>query len=382
MNMKALTTALLWLVAIVASANDGVFYVNGAHLIPLQETDVAVTKEVLTITLDDSEYAKVDVQYEFTNRGGAKTVNVGFEAEAPYNDFDVPFDPSGRHPYIKDFTVEMNGSRLTYQTAVVESGSAEEPSNFVPLDMKVWRTPTNQDEEYWGNNLINRKTGESKGYACAYYFKAAFQPGKNTVHHTYRYRMSNGVGRAFEVPYWLTPALRWANGQIDDFTLRIKVPTTAKYFSLDSELFQGAQFTVTQGKGKVRATKTSYGTSHTEIALRKGTVEWHKRAFRPKDNLNIYSADTFLDWETAPLGAFYDRGEHYVPSWRHIDQAFTQDERRILRNLPYASRGYVFKDAKLKAYFAKLWWYMPDPSWQQDTSDFTKAEWRLINENK
>lgn len=41
------------------------------------------------------------------------------------------------------------------------------------------------------------------------------------IYHTYRYRMSYSIGRTFEVPYWLTPAKRWANHQIDDFTLCI-----------------------------------------------------------------------------------------------------------------------------------------------------------------
>jgi hypothetical protein len=51
---------------------------------------------------------------------------------------------------------------------------------------------------------------------------------------------------------------------------------------------------------------------------------------------------------------------------------------RILRNLPYASRGYVFKDQKLAAYFKSLWWYMPDPNWVQRTADFTEQERELI----
>ena len=55
---------------------------------------------------------------------------------------------------------------------------------------------------------------------------------------------------------------------------------------------------------------------------------------------------------------------------------------RILRNLPYANRGYVFKDQKLAAYFKSLWWYMPDPNWNQDTSDFTEEERKLVNDYK
>ena len=111
MKRNLLMTMLLGLVTIVASANDGVFFVNGSHVVPLEETDVAVTKEVLTITLGDDQYARVDVQYEFTNRGKAKTVDVGFEAQSPYNAEDGGLK-TGKHPYIYDFVVEMNGQKL------------------------------------------------------------------------------------------------------------------------------------------------------------------------------------------------------------------------------------------------------------------------------
>ena len=63
MKNKFQTTAILWLLTLMASANDGVYYVSGAQIIPLQETDVAVTKEVLTISITDDEFARVDVQY-------------------------------------------------------------------------------------------------------------------------------------------------------------------------------------------------------------------------------------------------------------------------------------------------------------------------------
>ena len=111
MNLRFLTASILWILAMLASANDGVFYVNGNQIVPLQETDVAVTKEVLTISIQDDGYATVDVLYEFTNRGAAKVVDVGFEASAPYNT-DDELDKMGKHPYIYDFTVEMNGTKL------------------------------------------------------------------------------------------------------------------------------------------------------------------------------------------------------------------------------------------------------------------------------
>lgn len=53
------------------------------------------------------------------------------------------------------------------------------------------------------------------------------------------------------------------------------------------------------------------------------------------------------------------------------DKAFCQ---RVLRNLPYAHRGHVFRDARLRRFFESQWWYMPDPNYKDDTSDFTPVD--------
>ncbi|MBQ4223279.1 MAG: hypothetical protein II674_05545 [Prevotella sp.] len=74
---------MLAFAAVTMQANDGVYYVNGNQLVPVRETDIAVVKEVLTISLCDDGYASVDVQYEFMNRGKAKThlAAVGMDVE-------------------------------------------------------------------------------------------------------------------------------------------------------------------------------------------------------------------------------------------------------------------------------------------------------------
>ncbi|MBR1666921.1 MAG: YARHG domain-containing protein [Bacteroidaceae bacterium] len=392
MNVKLMMMAVLWLLAGVASANDGVFYVNGNQLVPIHETDVAVTKEVLTISIGDDHYAYVDVLYEFTNRGAAKMVDMGFEAVAPYNAEESALGAEG-HPYIENFTVTLNGQPLSFKTSLVQTGSEDESTDFKPLNMQEWRKPNpdSMDEEDWGDNLINKKTKESINYSVAYLFRANFKAGKNEVHHTYRYLMSGGVYRHFEIPYWLKPAMRWANHQIDDFTLRIQAKNTAKQFCLhDSGLWDGATWTVTQGKGKVHRYTGGYDDAqYFEFSLRNGTVEWHKKNFRPTDNFTIMSGDAILFYpeEKFKLGRFYDRTAVMLHPYVWDDTTNQEKEvntdglgiHRIMRNLPYANRGYVFKDQKLQAYFNSLWWYMPDPTWKQDTSDFTEQEWERVN---
>jgi len=382
--MKHLSVFILSILSsLTALANDGVFYVNGNHLVPIQETDIALTKEVLTISLCDDGYATVDVQYLLTNQGEAKTVVMGFEANAAYND-DVDFNPQGVHPYISDFTVNMNGQELAYMNAVVKS-KYDEDCDFLPLNLKDWKSygkvKMRDGEDLPHNALLYWALLDSlTDFSYAYYFVARFKPGQNTVHHTYRYRLSYGIGRTFEVPYWLKPAMRWANHQIDDFTLRIKATNTAKHFFLPDSLFTASTFTITEGTGKMRKAK-DYNDSCTEFSLRGGTVEWHATGFKPKDNMTIQSAER-INYDNFMLGTFYDRSDTYQPGSYMLEVDKVKDRERILRNLPYAHRGYVFKDKKLQKYFSQFWWYMPDPTWQPSTTDFTPREWQLINKGE
>ena len=384
---RIVMSVLVLLMAVWALANDGVYYVNGNHLVPVQESDIAVTKEVLTIDIGDDGYAHVDVYYELTNRGKAKTVDMGFEASMPYNSGDT-FNKKGRHPYIKGFSATMNGEKLTYRTGVVRA-SEEKPTNFKTIDTNKWK-PVDLEEWDMGNTVLTDGKGHRASIAYAYFFKANFKAGKNTVHHTYRYKMSYGVYRAFEIPYWLTPAMRWANKQIDDFTLRISATNTAKHFFVPNELFSSSPFKVVKGKGKVRKVKIEdYGTV-TEVTLRDGMVEWHSKNFRPERDMIIKSADQMIGTDkTRDMGYFYDRGG-YIP-WCIVNFAEfygrepknEAEERtlklRIMRNLPYADRGYVFSDQQLQKYFGSKWWYMPDPEWKMSTDRFTSFDWKFVN---
>lgn len=400
-NILAFVVAL-WAGIFAAHANDGVYFVNGSFLEPLQETDISVKKEVLTITITDGPFAYVEVEYEFMNNGQPKDVTMGFEANAPYNDGE-PMNLSGVHPHIKDFTVVMNGKRLNNRNGLVFSDGTygdlpkevQEAKNkgqrYITVDFNRWKLDTENSER-----LYNAQTDEYADYAYAYYFDAHFNSGLNTVRHTYSYRMSFSVGQSFEIPYWLTPAMRWANHQIDDFTLRIKVDNCTKHFFIGNEPFEGAPFSVTAGKGKTRRLKTSNedGATVTEVVLRNGVLEWHRNNYRTEHNMGIGSAEPLeylVEWGNEPAPLFYDSGDTFL-GWlaggveydRYYSGKGTKKQirdftARIRRNLPYAHRGYVFKDATLRRIFESQWWYMPDPSWQPTDNSFSRHEHDLIN---
>lgn len=365
---------------LMTHANDGVYMTSGNQLVPLQETDISVKKEVLTITLTDTNNAVIDVAYEFFNPSSRpKTVLMGFEADPSYND-DYELYTDGRHKRITQFTVTVNGQRLSYRNAVCNLGG-QKP--FSPLKISEWE----YDGEYVGQ-LVNRrdKSRVIDRYAYVYYFEATFMPGINKIQHRYSYTKSGDVMTAYHVPYKLTPATRWANRQIDDFTLVIRADNTAKHFCINRSCLAGQPLSLSQGTGKIRPTRL-YDEDYYEVSLRNGTVKMHATAYRPAAELSITSAcRLYTNDDKCRFGYTYDRGSSLpLLVWKMYiypqnQNAYTPAQlRRISRNLPYASRGHVFKDAWLKRYFTSLWWYMPDPSYSDDASSFTKVDREYVN---
>lgn len=382
-DMKALRTYLLAVFCVVstlsAAANDGTYYTKGNQLVPLQETDISVRREMLTISLMDNGTARVDVQYEFWNPGSAKRITMGFEADPPYN-YDYKFYPDGRHPSISAFTVEMNGHALPYRTAACVADT-------LPLT----RIDTARHYYVWANNWLYEDDGRDEPldynagirFAYVYYFDADFLPGLNRVRHTYVYRMSTNVGSPFIVDYKLTPAARWAGGKIGDFTLTIRADSTAKHFYVYDSAFVGTPFAVSEGMGKTRRS-THFGDPCTEVSLRNGAITLHTTDFSPQAELCIRAVgvDGCYVGQQCITGGTYDRtvridwGPYDGMQWVPADAAFRQ---RVMRNLPYANRGHVFRDKRLRQYFEGLWWYMPAPDYKDDSSDFTPVDWEYVN---
>lgn len=290
--MKKFLLALsLFLTSIVGiQANDGVYFTSGNFLVPIQETDISVAKEILTITIGSDGFAHVDVFYEFLNKGQAKKLTMAFEATSSYNDME-PLNRKGIHPHIKDFSVCMNDSSLTYRNGVVavKMDNDNRVLDFTPLDLNKWKGYGEVADSLLpeNNELYNVELNEYTPFGYAYYFDAQFKPGLNTVHHTYSYRMSYNVAQKFVIPYWLTPAMRWANRQIDDFTLRITSDGSALDFCLNADIFSSVPFK-TKGKSNIYYINNAYNEKQIFVdLLPNDTIVWHDRNFQPKENLTI-----------------------------------------------------------------------------------------------
>lgn len=357
--MKHISTFILSFIILATTtvwANDSEYFVIGNQLVPLQQTSICVTKEILSIDLRDDSTAYVNVYYEFNNpENTPKTIIMGFEADPPYFCEDRIKASPYEHPYIKKFTVDINGQRILHKNAISEVGKFR-PINK-PINLCIYND--NENAEPIDGNL-----------AYVYYFEATFQPGINKVRHTYRYMLGYSVDILYFLDYKLTPAARWANKQIDDFTLIVSAKQSTKHFFIPTICIPGAKPNITMGVGKTRLIKNDYNDDleEWEVALRKGAISFHIKNFRPQKELCVHSGRRLHTYDRAYCNvAYYD--------WTD----FTDFQLRIIRNLPYASRGHVFKNQQLKQFFESCFWYIPDPNYKDETSDFTPSEWKCIN---
>lgn len=346
-------------------ANDGAFYAEGNHLIPIQETSIAVSKEILSIKKVDDKLIAVTVYYEFYNPGPEKTIIVGFEAGRPMGDVDGT-PRKGQHPYIYDFTVQMNGDFLKYDIAYIHDSL--QVQNGVVKSMKLDQALKSIDNE----NIID--------FGYVYHFKARFKPGLNIVRHTYTYKVSNSVEIVYDVQYVLTAAKRWGNKQIDDFTLILDMGDF-ETFNLHKTFFSGIKDWTLLGVGKV--SDTTYGLAGgakekvLRFHIRKGSAIFHQRNFRPMGEIQLYSENMMSSPQDSSYLPFsvnsYDFG---------FDDTRDEGRRKIYRNLPFARRGYIFQSADLQAFFSKMDWYMPDPNYQPDMEMLDEREKKWISKWK
>ncbi len=328
-------------------ANDGVFYVKGNTLIPLQETQIELKKEILKFHIRDFEWMDVDVDFTFYNPGEAKTVTVGFVTPPASGDID---ENEENHPQIKDFTVNVNGKNLKYEMKRMNETS------FQSDKLKI-------DE-----------------YDFVYYFSVTFKKGTNKILHTYRFRGGSSVEMQRDFDYQITTGKRWANKQIDDFELQIH-PDRGIFFIPLSFKEDGtpANWKI-NGTGSFSKAQRLFDAEKPNIKLvqiRDGYLSLNEKNFKPDRDIMIGEYNWNMGWhkylckdgkkcyEPKEVGLNLFAYFTVNPS-EYIDVAnlaeLNKNELKIIRNFSYAIRGYDFKTNMLRDFYSQFFWYKPDPS--------------------
>ena len=350
--MRWLVCVISFMLCQLSLANDGAFYLAGNQLVPQQESDIALRKEVLTIKFipeDEGNFFKVDVDYVLHNPGAEKTLTVGFEALPPRGDVDLIESPiDGAHPYMRDFSVTLNQKPLDYQVRQIGDVHDEE----------------DQDARY------------------VYYFTAHFAEGDNHIHHSYFFDASGSVEENAVLDYVLTAANRWANGQIDDFTLELDMGIDADFYLHNTFFADAAVWQSDDAVYHRTLPANDYEPERSHFYVRNGRLIFEQKNFRPQGELHLYILrDEMKKWLPAVAGSSCWDGvleTHYAhPTIVREDMCAEPNEleKRILRNLPFAQRGYVFKNSEAQRYFdEQVDWYLAIPDYQPDTAGLTPEE--------
>ncbi|WP_298146595.1 YARHG domain-containing protein [Flavobacterium sp.] len=353
---KAATSILLFFTTFFSFANDGAYFGSGNHLVPINESSISVKKEILTLKKRNNLQMEVTVYYEFYNPGQGKNLKVGFEAFAPQGDA-TKINESKRHPYMHNFTVELNSAILGYDVSYLPR---ENPLNEDSLGKSMdFQTIKNQVNE-----------GEFD-FIYVYHFDAFLKNGLNIIKHTYTVDLSNSVEYLYSFSYILTAAKRWANKQIDDFTLIIDMGAF-EAFTLNKTFFDRADEWILNGIGRFENTTASENQPAVNFYMQNGTLQFQKTNFKIQGDLFLSSEKRYGFTENSFLSFSY-RIHEFPPTPK------TPLERRIYRNLPYARRGYVFKNQELATFYKKFVWYIPDPNFIPDFNALSEIEKAWIN---
>lgn len=334
--------------------NDGAFYAKGNQLIPMRETDISVKKEILCLKKIDNKYIEVSVYYEFFNPKEEKQLTIGFEAFSP--DGDVDGTPkNGQHPYIRDFTVAVNNKILNYNIAYVTDSTYNKKGTIASIDLAKFN---------------GSKSGNSVDFFYVYHFNVNFKKGSNIIKHTYNYDLSGSVGYHYYFEYVLTAAKRWANKQIDDFTLLIDMGEFETY-SINKSFFKSHRDWQLSGIGKWEEIKGNPNTFIENDALKfhmqKGYLIFQQKNFKVDGDLFLY-AQNYINNQNLNYIPF----SYYQES--HITDAQNALQRKILYNLPFARRGYIFQNKELNDYFNNLDWYIANPNYLPNKEMLTIRE--------
>ena len=112
--------------------------------------------------------------------------------------------------------------------------------------------------------------------------------------------------------------------------------------------------------------------------MRNGSIVFQKMNFKPIGALFVSSmyCDEERPYSEPPLS--------YNAVF--IESRFLTDDaafnKKILRNLPFARRGYIFKTERLQEYYENVSWYIPDPNYTPVVEDLSGQEIKLVEENK
>lgn len=386
MKLTITFICLLFLVDLSLFGNDSDFYGGGGGvLFPVLNDQISVKKEVLKITHRGNETwisdvrkenpITVEVDYLFFNHGKSTVLNIGFEAFLGGEEHD-------QIPDIQQFTVLVNGKKVRAKPHLID--------DTLDITKRI----------SWKNILQIEPEQSYSNKRYVYLFKALMKKGFNRIKHRYKcFYTGMRVSYCANYSYDLFPALRWKNRKIEDFTLILDFDDFSQ-FTVDFMTRDDSKNWTMKGNGKLNFlnvnktidTNEYQDIPSTTIYIKKGIAIFKAKDFVPMNNLDIDLSNPITESHNyrraeLPLGRFYD--SFFTDTYNYLDELFAEQNimnishrEKIIRNLPFARRGYIFKNKMLLNYYINHTdWYKKDPKYKGSMGSFSSLEKDILKFN-
>ncbi|TVQ94316.1 MAG: YARHG domain-containing protein [Deltaproteobacteria bacterium] len=311
-----------------ALANDGAFGGLGVHPMPLDNTEIRMVDEIVTLRLDPKiEAWDARASFVFENTAHEPvTVTIGFPFPVvdPNTELVVPkgvTPPKANDPLVWAFKTQVRGEKVNARRGQVIA-NPEKPG----LD-----------------------------YTFAYLFDVTFAPGERVhIENAYRHGVSTVVGGLKYANYVVRSGTTWKGGNIGHARLNVEVTTDRWVPCPPSESGE---------RGFARPDGAAVSPLHGEPGF---VVHWSLADFAPTEDVQV----CFVDLDVyRQMRLYSDLAEREIGA---LDTAAL----RTLRDEVFALRGHVFLDHDLRDHFNAQWWYRPDPTFRP--KEFSDDEKLLV----
>ncbi len=324
--MKFFKTALALLTCLAATANakETAYAAQGSSLVPVSQADVRLTDLQLTFNaqMKDGVLAAWEIvsRTQLTNdTDKPQTIQVGF----PYNDMTLledvslsaPPDSNFTNSLIYDFSTSIDGQLATVRELKLDTSKAQ---------------------------------GDNRQFNYVWVFDVSLAPRQTvTIQNRYITGVTSSTDGSYQVAHYLKTAGSWKSGRINHVKIEVH-PHQTIHLCHDAGLLP-------QKFPEFQPPKIGQWIYKNDLGGQ--MLVWDQLNVIPKDDMN-------LCFFTA--ANYRNHIAEYDPDWHLTDQelsGLTNKELQILRNKRYAQYGYGFKTAAMKHEMGALWWYEPDPAY-------------------
>lgn len=328
-NLTTITDDTSTLVELAPLGSEPAMF--GTNIVPLNSTDVELRKVRLRLKgRSHSKYVKVTTDYILLNPSDAQKVMVEFDAGRAKS------KEAKLSPHLLSITFKVNG-------------------NYI-------------------HHTEHKVSLKDKDLRHLYLFELALKKDKNHVMFEYVYRVETPSRFYYQFEHDLEGFSKWANKKLDLFILDLDIGTFQS-FRLQKGFFKEKSELKCNGK-IIDNPKNHYVT----VYLKKGKLYFRKKDFYTDKRFRIESSDSsegrgfhdkIFDSKEDKLSLRLNETPLAFKGWKSD---------HILRALPYARRGFVFKCSKgVQEYFKSLEWYTPNRTLKRSDIKLTGYEKNILD---